>query len=261
MKFSLSKNNAGGSVEAASPTFKTLRCLSGRYLHMLWSGSATRHEDQMNEDDTVDDERHVQVVKFAPSEEKFWRLFQYLKEKFRLTSAPSPILISIQPKLKEHFSAHDWLQHWQGSQTLSTAAWTASWGRPRQEEELLSWLTHALVPSDVHAQDKKIADLCDSQVEDASPKFVSRVSIKWRETTRRISVASIPEERWSYWLTRPLRTARKSDASAQGDLQPPTSLSDHSRTPSIPATRFSSAYASCFASPERQPSVIHWKRP
>lgn len=134
-------------------------------------------------------------------------------------------------------------------------------GRPRQEEELLSWLTHALVPSDVHAQDKKITEEpCGSQVGEPSPKFVSHISVK-RQTAHRISLSSIPEERWSYWLTRPLRRGGTSDASAQGDLQPPTSVPGHSRTPSIPATRFTSAYASCFASGQRQPSVIRWKRP
>ncbi|KAG1736602.1 hypothetical protein EDD22DRAFT_959743 [Suillus occidentalis] len=142
-----------------------------------------------------------------------------------------------------------------------------SWGRPRQEEVLLSWLTHALVPSnvqssdmpsDMHAQDKKITeDPCDPEGRDDFPPSASHVSVKRPKTACRVSLASIPEERRSFWLTRPLRT----DISAQGDLQPATSPPSHSQSPPIPAARFSSVYASCFARPQRQPSVIHWKLP
>jgi hypothetical protein len=83
MKFSLSQNNAGGSVEAATPTFVRLTFLnsctvptnrpeqnriprlrlSGRYVDKLWSGSAATHEDQMDDDDTAaSDERYVPVT-------------------------------------------------------------------------------------------------------------------------------------------------------------------------------------------------------
>jgi hypothetical protein len=79
MKSLLSKNNTGGSVEAAPPTFvrltflnsctipthcpeqKTPRLLSGRYLSVLWSGSAPTHEDQTYEDKTT--ARHGVFVK------------------------------------------------------------------------------------------------------------------------------------------------------------------------------------------------------
>lgn len=142
-----------------------------------------------------------------------------------------------------------------------------SWGRPRQEDVPLSQLTDALVPSDaqssdmpsdMHAQDKKITeDPCDSEIRDAFPPSVSGVSVKRPKTAYRVSLASIPEERRSFWLTRPLRT----DILAQGDLQPATSPPSHSQSPPTPAVRFSSVYASCFARPQRQPSVIHWKLP
>lgn len=77
MKSLLSKNNTGGSVEAAPPTFVRLtflnsciiptnrpeqklpRLFSGRYLSVLWSGSTATHEDQTDEDKTTaSDERH-----------------------------------------------------------------------------------------------------------------------------------------------------------------------------------------------------------
>jgi hypothetical protein len=77
MKLSLSKNNTGGSVEAAPSTFvrltflnsctiptdrpeqKTPRLFSGRYLSVLLSGSAATHEDQTDEDKTTaSNERH-----------------------------------------------------------------------------------------------------------------------------------------------------------------------------------------------------------
>jgi len=142
------------------------------------------------------------------------------------------------------------------------------WSRPRQEKVLFSWLTHALMPSDVrpcdglsdvHAQDKKISeDSCDLEIGDAFSKSVSHVSVKRQTIARRTSLATIPEERWPFWLTRPLRTTQTSNTSAQGDLQPST---DHNQTPLIPSVRFSSANASCFANIRRQPSVIRWKLP
>ncbi|KAG2140063.1 hypothetical protein DEU56DRAFT_798374 [Suillus clintonianus] len=136
-----------------------------------------------------------------------------------------------------------------------------SWGRPRQEEVLLAWLTHALVPSDVHAQpaqDKKIAqDPCDSEVENASWRSISHVSVKRRKTAHVTSISK--EERRSCWLTRPLRTTWTSGTPAQEDLPHSNSPLDHSRTLPVPAVRFTSAYASCFANAHRQPSIIRWK--
>ncbi|KAG1835203.1 hypothetical protein EV424DRAFT_1359493 [Suillus variegatus] len=139
-------------------------------------------------------------------------------------------------------------------------------GRPRQDDVLLAWLTHALAPSDVrsdgHAQDQEIdEDPCNSKVGNTSPKSVSHVSVKRRETANKFPLTSIQEGRRSYWITRPLRTTRTFDTSDQRDLRPPTSPPDNSQTPPIPAVRFPSAYPSYFANPQRQPSVIRWKLP
>ncbi|KAG1821178.1 uncharacterized protein BJ212DRAFT_1551038 [Suillus subaureus] len=293
MKFSLSQNNAGGSVEAAPPAFNTPRLrLSGRYLHVLWSGSAATHEDQMNETDTVAGDEtkytgdrsvgvetleiisvpegsgssdtpveetlpdgrspHGSVTDAAKAEVTLQRLRSPVAAALATLAKHCPPQLGWKAKTKRQYSS---LEQEDSPKITRKRRQLIGWGRPRQEEDLLSWLTHALVPSyvqpsdvpsDVHAQDNKIAeDPCDS------------VSVKGLST----SLASIPEERWSYWLTRPLRTTRTSDALALEDLQSPTFPPDHSQTPPIPAVRFSSAYASCFANPQRQPSVIRWKLP
>ncbi|KAG2037654.1 hypothetical protein BDR03DRAFT_956494 [Suillus americanus] len=295
MKFSLSQTNARGSVEVASPTFNIPRLrLSRRYLHMLWSGSAATHEDHMDEDDTdagdernYTDDRSVGVetlelisvsqasgeaphdirsqndfdIDAAETEIAFQRLRSPVAAALETLAKHCPPQFGRRAKTKRQYSS---LEQENSPKIARKRRHLIGWGRPRQEEDLLSWLTHALTPSDVHAQDKKIAkDPCDSEVGNASPKSGSHVSVKRLKTTRRTSLTSIPEERWSYWLTRPLRTTRTSDISAQGDLQPATSPPDHSQTPPIPPVRFSSAsaYASCFANPQRQPSVIRWKLP
>ncbi|KAG2347935.1 hypothetical protein BDR05DRAFT_987283 [Suillus weaverae] len=306
MKSSLSKNNnTCGSVEAAPPTFKTLRLLSGRYLHMLWLGSAATHEDQMNENNTAagkynDDHsgggEMLKVISVsqslgssdAPVEETpsdirsqdnsdihaaeaeaaFKRSRSPVSAALATLAKRCPPQLGRKTKTKRQYSS---LEQENSPKLAGKRRQPIGWGRPRQEEVLLSWLTHALVPSDrqpsdmpsdVHAQDKKITkDPCDSEAGDASPKSVSGVLVKQPKTARRISFASIPEERWSFWITRPLCTTRASETSAQGDLQPPTSPPDHSRTPPNSAVRFSSAYASCFANPQRQPSAIRWKLP
>ncbi|KAG1779203.1 hypothetical protein EV702DRAFT_1195700 [Suillus placidus] len=257
MKSSLSQNNnTCGSVEA-TPTFKTLRLLSGRYLHMLWSGSAATHEDQMNEDDTA----------AAEAGAAFQRSRSPVSAALATLAKHCPPQLGRKTKKKRQYSS---LEQENSPKLAGKRRQPIGWGGPRQEEVLLSWLTHALVPSDVqpsdmpfdvHAQDKKIEDPCDSEAGDPSPKSVSHVLVTQPKTTRRISLASMPEERWSFWITRPLCTTRASETSAQGDLQPATSPPDHSRTAPIPAVRFSSAYASCFANPQRQPSAIHWKLP
>ncbi|KAG1750187.1 hypothetical protein EDB19DRAFT_1904425 [Suillus lakei] len=291
MKSSLSQNNADGSVEAAPPTFNTPRLLSGRYLHMLWSGSAATREDRLDDDNTAtSDEGHVAVTCGV-----FMSLTTPLNRKYNDCYIGGETLgvISVSQALGEtsvgvcskRDSDTDIVEVFQHSRSPVSAALAAlikhiplqlgrkaktsprdssleqenypkiarkrrhliGLGRPRQEEVLLSWLTHALVPSDVlpsdaqfvpsdvHDQDKKIAeDPCDSEVGNASPKSVSHVTVKQRKTAHRISLASIPEERSSYWLTRSLRTTRTTGTSAQRDLQLPTSPPDHSRTPPIP---------------------------
>lgn len=299
MKLSLSKNNTGGSVEAAPSTFKTPRLLSGRHLSVLLSGSAATHEDQTDEDKTTAsnerkyndayDGRSVggetlqiipvtQGLEETPSDIRF-KHDPDINAEAAFQRSRSPVSVALatlakhcppqlgrKAKTKRQFSS---LEQESPPKKARKRPRFTGWGRPRQEEVLLSWLTHALVPadvqstdmpSDIHAQDKIITEgPCGSEVRDAFPPSVSHVSVKRPKTACRVSIASIPEERWSFWLTRPLRTTRTSDILAQGDLQPATS--PPSQTPPITAVQFSSVYASCFARPQRQPSVIHWKLP
>lgn len=147
-------------------------------------------------------------------------------------------------------------------------------GRPRQEEVLLTWLTHPMVPSDVHGESTEVVqNPCDSEVATAQQESSSHISIKRRKTAHRVSLTSIPEvdEGWSAWLTRPLRTPGTLETSSTpettstacgGDASRCTSLTSYlsrSLTTSATVAPVSSAYASCFASPHRPPSVIHWK--
>ncbi|KAG0694803.1 hypothetical protein DFH29DRAFT_1006013 [Suillus ampliporus] len=150
------------------------------------------------------------------------------------------------------------------------------WGRPRQEEVLLSWLTHALVPSDLLpsdvyvapsdglVQDEQVAqDPCDSELGNIPQQHVSHVSVKRRKIAHRTSLTCIPEgeERSPCWLTRPVRAPRTFSLSPQRDLQPQTSPLSHGPTPPITVEPSSGAYASCFANAHRQPSIIRWKLP
>ncbi|KAJ8587517.1 hypothetical protein M405DRAFT_821495 [Rhizopogon salebrosus TDB-379] len=131
---------------------------------------------------------------------------------------------------------------------------------PRQEEVLFAWLTHALVPSDAPGPHKEVSqNPRDSEVAAALQESIVHISVKRRKTAHRVSLTSIPEvdERWSYWLTRPLRTPWTFGASPGMDPLSPTSPPSRSSTPSNPVAP--SAYASCFASPHRPPSVIRWK--
>ncbi|KAG2093510.1 uncharacterized protein F5147DRAFT_421211 [Suillus discolor] len=312
MQSSLSQNNAGGSVEASPPIFKTLRLLSGRYLHMFWSGSVATHEDEMDDDITAaGDERKyndncsvggetLEIISVPQGSGETPSDIRSKQDSASEGETPS----GIRSRQDSDIDASEGEAAFQRSQSPVTAALAAlarhcppqlgrktkttrfyssleqedspkiarkrrqltGLGRPRQDDVLLAWLTHALAPSDVrsdgHAQDQKNdEDPCNSKVGNTSPKSVSHASVKRRGTAHKISLTSIQEGRRSYWLTRPLRTTRTFDTSAQGDLQPPTSPPDNSQTPPIPAVQFPSAYPSCFANPQRQPSVIRWKLP
>ncbi|KAG1887251.1 hypothetical protein F4604DRAFT_1720935 [Suillus subluteus] len=269
MKFSLSQNNAGGSVEAAPTTFNMPRLRPSRRTKYTDDHSVGEMLEIISvpqcsgETPHVIRSQHDSDIDAAGAEMAFQRLRSFVAEALGTLAKHCPPQLGRKAKTKRQQSS---LEQENSSKIARKRRHLIGWGRPRQEEDLLSWLTHSLVPpdmsSDVHAEDKKIAEgPCDSEVGNASPKSVSHVSVKRLKIARRTSLTSIPEERWSYWLTRPLCTTRMSGISAQGDLQPPASPPDRSQTPPIPAVRFSSAYASCFANTQRQPSVIRWKLP
>jgi len=141
-------------------------------------------------------------------------------------------------------------------------------GRPRQEEVMFTWLTHPLAPPDVHGDSTEVVqNPCDSEVATAQQESSSHISIKRRKTAHRVSLTSIPEvdEGWSAWLTRPLRTPGTFETSSTPETTSRctslTSHLSHRLTTSATVAPVSSAYASCFASPHRPPSVIHWKFP
>ncbi|KAG1733650.1 uncharacterized protein EDB91DRAFT_636266 [Suillus paluster] len=302
MKSSLSQINADGSVKV---TPKTPRILSGRYLHMLWAGSAAMDEDQSDEGDTsASDNSHtddrsavaetVKITSKSPDEtpcnicaednsdiiiDEAEPTFQRSRSPVSsVTSGVSAALATLakhcppqlgwNSKIKTK-RPHSSLEEEISPRIIRKRRQLIGWGHLQQEEVLLAWLTHALVPSDslpseVLAQDKSVAhDPCDSEIENTPSQVISHVSVKRRKTAHRISLTPIPEaeERWPYWLTRPLRTPWTFGSPLREDPPPRTSPPSHSPTPPIPAVRFSSAYASCFANAHRQPSVICWKLP
>ncbi|KAG1876763.1 hypothetical protein C8R48DRAFT_688455 [Suillus tomentosus] len=232
MQSSLSQNNAGGSVEASPPIFKTLRLLSGRYLHMLWSGSATTHEDEMDDDITAAGDERKYNDNCSVGGETFISVPQGSGETLsdirsrqdsNIDASEGETPSGIRSRQDSDIDASEGETAFQRSQSPVTAALAAltrhcppqlgrktktkrlyssleqedspkiarkrrqltGLGRPRQDDVLLAWLTHALAPSDVrsdrHAQDQKIdEDSCNSKVVNTSPKSVCHVSVKRR---------------------------------------------------------------------------------
>ncbi|OJA09459.1 hypothetical protein AZE42_02629 [Rhizopogon vesiculosus] len=251
MKTSLSQNNACGRVKPTAPSPTT--CVTGE----------AEEFDSVAQipGETIYDPAIIAVDAESVLQEAVTSVASGVSAALATLAKHCPTPIAWKVKSKRQHSA---LETEDSPKITKRRRQLIGLGRPRQEEVLLAWFTHALVPSDVHGEcEEVVQNPCDLEVERAPHESISHISIKRRKTAHRVSLTSIPEvdEGWSYWLARPLRTPWTFGASPGVDLSSSNFLSSRRLTTSVPVALVSSsrAYASCFAAPHRPPSVIHWK--